>query len=247
MANLRGKAMGHAHLVDALVVDRRDGAGKENEALVLQACQIDFRLSCQCMALGQAGDEGLLHQQLAGNAFGQQNAVNQAQIKPALLQALYLLGAVEFEHVHAHLRVLRLKGRERLRQTTVQGRSDKPEPQVTAHAVAHIARLLYRLLGERQQLPRAGQQVFARRRQAYAFAGALKQLGSNFLFQLFDGYREWRLRYGQALGSAAEMQLFGQGGEVVQKAQFHAVSLGFAFSIHGSIHGRGSWFILNMY
>ncbi|MNT60480.1 hypothetical protein D3C72_1980630 [compost metagenome] len=73
------------------------------------------------MAFGQAGDEGLLHQQLAGNAFGQQNAVHQAQIKPSLLQALYLLGTVEFEHVHAYLRVLRQKGCQRLWHATVQG------------------------------------------------------------------------------------------------------------------------------
>ena len=55
----------------------------------------------------------------------------------------------------------------------------------------------------------------------HAPAGAHEQLGAQFLFQLGDLQTQRRLRDMQALRGACEAQLFRQGDEVTQMAQFH--------------------------
>ncbi len=58
-------------------------------------------------------------------------------------------------------------------------------------------------------------------RQLHAPAGAHEQLGAQFLLQLSDLQAQRRLRDMQALRGACEAQLFRQGDEVTQMAQFH--------------------------
>jgi hypothetical protein len=56
-------------------------------------------------------------------------------------------------------------------------------------------------------------------REPHALAAALEQLGLQPVLQLLDGHAQRRLGDAQPLGRAAEMQLFGQGHEVVQQPQ----------------------------
>ena len=90
-------------------------------------------------------------------------------------------------------------------------------------AARHVARLLRRLVAQGEQLARLGQQMLAGGRQAHALAVALEQLGLQLFLQLLDGDRQRWLRDAQPLRRAAEMQLLGQGHEVVQYAQFHGI------------------------
>ena len=231
MPHLGRKAMGHAHLVDALVVEGRDSAGEQHQALVLELRQIQRGVAGQRMLARQAGHKGLLHQQLAVQAFGQHHRMHQAHVQLGLLQAQQLLGAVELAHVDAHLGMRALEMGQCLGHPPVQRRADKAQPQMAAHALAHIPRLLHRLPGQRQQLACTRQQVGAGGGEPHALAAALKQRRANFFLQLADGDRQRRLGDGQALGRTAEVQLLSQGRKVVQQSQLHGHSCLYRISI----------------
>ncbi len=163
-----------AHLMDALVIGRRHQAGKQDQPLAPEPCQIDGRRRLQRMAGGQAGDEGLGGDQPAGNAFGRLDGMHQRDIQAQLLQAQQLLGAVGLQHVHAHIGMGALHLRQCLRQAPVQAGADEAQPQMPARALGDVARLLRGLAPQRQQLACARVQMRAGGGQAHASAAALE-------------------------------------------------------------------------
>ena len=60
-------------------------------------------------------------------------------------------------------------------------------------------------------------------RQCHCPAGAIEQPRTQFVLQRADLLAQWRLGDAKALGCATEMQVLGQGDEVAEMAQFHAI------------------------
>ena len=87
-----------------------------------------------------------------------------------------------------------------------------------AGAVACLAGSQRGLLQERQ---RARPECLAGSGERHAAAVALEQARAHVGFELLDGQRQRRLRHGQPLRGAAEVQLFGQHGETAQVTEFH--------------------------
>ncbi len=84
-----------------------------------------------------------------------------------------------------------------------------------------------------QQLAHVGQQGFAGRRERHAPARPVEQRHAQCLLELGNGLRDGRLGHVQALGGAAEMQLFGHGHELAPGTQ---VDQGFLHMPSISIH-----------
>ena len=83
----------------------------------------------------------------------------------------------------------------------------------------------YRLADQGQDVGRLGHQGVPRLGQFHALAGALEELGAEFVLQLLDLPGQGRLGDVQAGRGAAEIELLGQGEEVSQVPQFHASAL----------------------
>ena len=107
------------------------------------------------------------------------------------------------------------------RQDAVVGRTNEGQRQR-----AHLpAREPLRQRRERVRLgehaPHLDQPARTHRRERHRALRAVEQRDAQLLLQRTDLLRQRRLRHRQALGSAAEMQLLGNGHEIAKLAQIH--------------------------
>ncbi|MNN04923.1 hypothetical protein D3C81_1176640 [compost metagenome] len=76
-----------------------------------------------------------------------------------------------------------------------------------------------------QHLTRLGQEQPAGLAQRHSAVGALEQAHAQLLLQRLDLLAQRRLGNAQLQGGAAEVQLFGNGDEIAQVAEFHDASI----------------------
>mmetsp|Transcript_21513 Transcript_21513/g.83500 ORF Transcript_21513/g.83500 Transcript_21513/m.83500 type:complete len:283 (+) Transcript_21513:602-1450(+) len=210
-----------ADLDDAGVVVRRALAREQDEGLFAQCAERHLRLGRQRVRRRQAGQKRFLVQRRGRQGGRQPVGVDQAEIQLLGEQGVDLVLRVQLHDDHFDPRMSCLEGLQPVRQAVEQRGADKPEPQPADLPGLHLAGQRAGFVSAGQQRGGVGLEGRAGRCQPHALAVAVEQPGTDAGLQLLDGHRQRRLRDGQTLGGAAEMQFLGQSQEVAQMPELH--------------------------
>lgn len=170
------------------------------------------------MVVSDSEGQGVAHERLEGQLIAGPRISQDSEVEPPVAQSLDL-GVVE-QLVQAELQVgICLPGfaNEGGYESHVRRRQEA-ESQLASFAASHTASQLARALDFLESMRRLVEEGAAGLSEANASLRASEQIGPQRPLELADGTAERRLADVQPFGRPTEMQLVGDGDEVVQQA-----------------------------